>query len=195
MMLFWGGGVLAEVYQLYLRFSSGSTPSGGLRRRIWSGFLFVNFMCGLFLISYPRLSGNATYGYAWLTSKVPSDWREWNVYHFFQGIGSFQLIASVGCSPYLSQIFASPLPRYLGQISFALYLVHGVVNHTAGYLLFGFTYNLFGGGNDMRDALRFLVALVLELGIVVWTADIFYRVVDVNTVRFARWLEGKMKAA
>lgn len=35
------------------------------------------------------------------------------------------------------------------------------------------------------------LGLVVFGGVCVWVADVFWRVVDVPTVRFARWVEGK----
>lgn len=50
-------------------------------------------------------------------------------------------------------------------------------------------WNYTGTETRFDYELGFFYSAVLIIIVVIWTADIFWRVVDTNCVKFARWLE------
>lgn len=186
MLLFWGGMILAELNE---GTASLSKPAA-LLNKAWYAFYLANLICGLYLASYPDLGGDATPGYVYLTTLVPSTYKQTR--RFWQGIGGFQIVMSVSCIPALARFFASGIPRYLGQISFALYLMHALVNHTVGYWMLYWMYELTNGwGTPFAKSIGFTVALVVDTCAVIWAADIFWRLGDKPSIAFAKWIETK----
>lgn len=94
----------------------------------------------------------------------------------------------------LQHIFTNAFTQYLGKISFSLYLVHGFVIHTIYYALIDVLWGVVGDETDMQKEVSFAVALVVVTGVLVWVSDMFTRAVDMPSVKFARWVEGRMIA-
>lgn len=187
MLLFFGGFVLADLNQGVLNPKTIFAEPG--RHRLYRTLLILNFISGLYLASYPDESGETTPGFMFLTSIIPHRYSQKS--RFWQGIGGLQIVLSVSALPSLSRFFASAIPHYLGQISYALYLVHSLVNHTLSYWLFYAAYLATGGwstGNGKK--IGFTIVLVLDTVIAIWIADIFWRFGDRPMVSFAKWVEG-----
>lgn len=94
----------------------------------------------------------------------------------------------------LQRIFTNAFTQYLGKISFSLYLVHGFVIHTVYYALIEVLWGTVGDETDMQKEVAFGVALVIVTVALVWVSDVFMRVVDMPSVKFARWVENKLTA-
>lgn len=88
----------------------------------------------LFLLSYPDAAGHATPGYITLTSLIPASFTE--MHRFWPTIGAILIVWS-SCHLVMLRdtIFCSKPIQYLGKISFPLYVMHGPVIHTLGYLV------------------------------------------------------------
>lgn len=187
MLLFYGGFVLAELNQGVLNPSRLFAEAG--RHRLVRTLLILNFISGLYLASYPDESGGATPGFIFLTSIIPHRYSQKN--RFWQGIGGLQIVLSVSALPSLSRFFSSAIPHYLGQISYALYLVHSFINHALSYWLYYGAYVATGNWSTSNGKkIGFSIVLVLDTLIVIWIADIFWRFGDRPMVTFAKWLEG-----
>jgi peptidoglycan/LPS O-acetylase OafA/YrhL len=125
--------------------------------------------------------------------------------------GSILLIYSVSSGPLLQRFFQNSFSRYLGRISFSLYLVHGPICHMIGHATIPQLWALTGGptqalpipGNlESEDPSRPFEGgtnLGYESGVVlgalvvvpctIWIADVFCRFVDEQFVKFAREFE------
>ena len=152
-------------------------------------FWWANFVCGLYLASYPDDAGHLTPGYRFLTRFIPPYYSE--KHRFWQSVAAVQIIWSVNNADFLKRYFTTPLVQYLGRISFSLYLMHGPVIHTFGYLIMPKIWALTGTDTRWRFELGFFCSACCIIPAVIWTADVFTRAVDENAVRFARWLEQK----
>ncbi|CAJ2506805.1 Uu.00g079910.m01.CDS01 [Anthostomella pinea] len=86
---------------------------------------------------------------------------------------------------HVAAVFITRPARYLGRISFALYLVHGLGNRTVGKVLLNGCWDY---------TISFVVSTTLYFSIVIWASDMFWRGVDVPATEFARWLERKCAA-
>lgn len=145
MFPFWSGAILAELDMMranreIARVSSSlnlldeKEPVRPPPESIWWRlFRFMNFVCGLFLASYPDWSGHNTPGYRTLTSMIPEYFTE--KHRFWPSFGAVQIVWAISNSGTLRGIFNSALLQYIGKISFPLYLVHGPVIHTFGYMV------------------------------------------------------------
>lgn len=145
MVPFWAGAFLAELdhikaaaqqscpsIDVSLAQSTGQRPKTW-SQKFWAAFYMMTFASGLYLASYPDAAGDVTPGYAYLDSLIPEYWTE--RHRFWPTIASVQIVWSVGNLSVLKSIFTSPPIRYIGNISFPLYVMHGPVIHTFGYMV------------------------------------------------------------
>ena len=205
MVLFYAGMVLAEVD--VARGALGSAvalPAPGLmsgetsragspspparrrtsRRAMWNALSVV----GLYFMSQPDEKGAVTPGWVFLTSLIPKWWNE--EHRYWQSIGAVLFVWAVGRSPGWQRFFNLGVVQYFGRISYALYLMHGPVMHTVGYVIERWAWGV--TGIEGRAFVRgFALATVFVVPIVIWVSDVFWRAVDAPVVRFARWLEGR----
>ncbi|KAJ5280630.1 hypothetical protein N7478_006002 [Penicillium angulare] len=173
---------------LHIRFP----PAGGKvfltisRQRLWIGL----FIVGLYIGSCPNLGFRWTPGYKWLWHITP--WTYPEPHRFPQTVGAALIVFSINHSPDIQKIFTTPISQYLGKISYAFYIVHGPILHSFGYSLMPNIWSVTGKETDFQYCLGFLIGWVICLPICIWIGDVFWRVVDIPSVKFARWLEDKL---
>ncbi|KAL8344508.1 hypothetical protein RB601_004841 [Gaeumannomyces tritici] len=148
----------------------------------WDMFLFY---CGTVL-------ADETPGWVFLSGLVLDCWAD-NGYRHWQSVGAVLFVAAVARLPDWQALFNLAPARYLGRVSYALYLVHGPVLHTAGYLIEMRTFAITTAGGQMITDRGYVAGFALGAAfivpIVVWAADVLWRAVDAPVVRFARRLE------
>lgn len=154
------------------------------------------FTLGLYLGSTPYLKVSTSPGFITLWTYTRQNWflNDSLNARFLHSIGSILVVGSLGYNNPLQAIFTTSLARYLGRISFALYLCHSQVIWTVGNRVFPWAMRVVGGGAESQTG--FLAGMVLGAGvclpIIVWVADVFTRVVDERAVGFARWIGERM---
>ncbi|KAI4720385.1 hypothetical protein E4T48_03345 [Aureobasidium sp. EXF-10727] len=194
MILFYGGCVLAElaVRKGTLAATKNDIFSVAKTGHLRSTLCILTFICGLYLGGQPETEYEHAPGWTMLYSLIPTHvtqprryWSNW---------GSLLLVWSTSNSKFLQYIFTTTISQYLGKISFSLYLVHGVVIHTLHYSLLDTLWDAMGADTYLQKETAFVVSAVVVTMVVVWIADLFMRLVDVPSVRLARWLEGKCVA-
>jgi peptidoglycan/LPS O-acetylase OafA/YrhL len=162
--------------------------------RVWKQYfwLFVGG-CGLFLMSSPDDQASVTPGYMYLSTLIPDQFTS-HKYRYWQGIGSILFVLATNFSPILQRPFNSAVVQYFGKISYAIYLVHGPVLHTAGYTIMRWAWGVTGNETEGQHVAGFALATIFIVPVVVWAADIFWRFIDAPTVKFAKWVEEKCDA-
>ncbi|KAH6997907.1 putative acyltransferase [Ilyonectria sp. MPI-CAGE-AT-0026] len=145
---------------------------------------------GLFLLSQPEEEGETTPGWAYLTSLIP-EWWEVEQQRYWQSAGAVCFLFGVGHSPWWQQVFTSRIAQYLGKISYSIYLVHGPVHLLICMPWQKFVWDLTGvEGNAFHVGYALGVLFSIPMFIVI--ADIFWRAVDIPTVKFATNYEAKV---
>jgi len=133
--------------------------------------------------------------YATLDAHLPSSWREnTGAGRFWQCLAAIALVLLVEHTRILRRLFTSPLPQYLGKISFSLYLIHRtllnivlarlrihVVSLTAQWISIWL----------LHEGLSLLIIAALFLPLLIWGSDVFTRYLDQGSVELAKWLESK----
>ncbi|KAI1500776.1 acyltransferase [Biscogniauxia marginata] len=144
----------------------------------------------LYLMSEPDMGTEGVPGWGYLGAHIP----EWFTakYRYWQMWGAMLFVFCAARSPWWQLVFNTAPVQYFGRISYAIYLMHGPVTHIIGYRVqrYVFAYT----GTEDWEAYRagFLLAGLVNVPLVVWAADVFWRAVDAPIVRFTRWLEGKL---
>lgn len=135
---FWAGAVLAEL-DILRNLKTSILPSASAidppRQKALVTFLYtLTFVASLFLLSYPDAAGHATPGYMRLTNLIPASFTE--KHRFWPTVGAVLIVWSSCRLSFLRQRAFCWMPvQYLGKISFPLYVMHGPVIHTLGYLV------------------------------------------------------------
>jgi len=164
----------------------------------------------LYLLSYPGDGPSPGLYHAALVPWTPEAYTTiWYGHErFYLSLGSPLLLLALLLSPRLQAPFNYAFPQYLGDISYSLYIVHGMVLFTLGTNLMQrwtgavgtLTINEAGArvvvaavAPSAQYTKAFLVCVVSNTVTVVWCADVFWRVVDSRCVRIARGIEGMVK--
>ncbi|KAM3432149.1 hypothetical protein MY4824_006698 [Beauveria thailandica] len=195
LLLFLCGMVLAEM-DLIRGAHKTSSPDlllrelAPVRRPRWKRLFWASLgLLGLFLMGQPDLKGNITPGWVWLHSQIPTWWRA-EPYRYYQSLGAVAFAYAVGHSPSWQAFFNTAPVQYFGKISYALYLMHGPALHCIGYHWERMAYAITGVDGYWYNV-GFVLGAVFCIPTVVWCADIFWRAVDIPTVKFAKWVESK----
>lgn len=158
------------------------------RRRLW----IATFIIGLYIGSTPNIGYKWTPGYRWLWHLTPKTYPE--PHRFPQTIGAALIVFSINHSPDIQRLFTNPLSQYLGKISFAFYIVHGPILHSLGYSIMPGIWAMTGKTTDFQYCFGFLIGWLICLPLSIWAGDIFWRAVDIPSVKFARWVEDRVLA-
>lgn len=156
------------------------------------GIIFWNLVCilGLYFMSFPDDGWGRTPGWVYLSTWIPEWWLAAK-FRFWQGIGAVVFILGVSRSDVFKRFFNSAVVQYFGKISYALYLMHGPVMHVIGYHWEKLAWSITGVEGEWYTA-GWVLGACFCVPSVIWCADIFWRAVDIPTVKFARWFEGKV---
>ena len=193
LLLFYCGMILAEldiirgahVASTPLPTTGKSTP----QQRRWSNIAWGCFTTlGIYFMCQPDFRFNETPGWVWLCSLIPGWWS--TKYRFWQSIGAVIFVFCVGRSPRWQRFFNSTVVQYFGKISYAMYLMHGPVMHTIGYMIERAAWGITGVEGHWYNA-GFVLGSFGCVPAVIWAADIFWRAFDIPTVRFAKWVESQ----
>lgn len=143
--------------------------------------LSVILISGLFLGSYPIniVTSDSLYGFLnnglFRTPKM--------TYHI---IGASMIIYVLLNSRWLQNVFSSPVPVFLGKISYSLYLIHFLVISSFTCALFLVIYPVLSYGASV------LISCALSLLLIIPLSYLFYRYVDMAGVElskiFYKWL-------
>lgn len=166
------------------------TPKGcpTIRHHAMQAFWIANVVCGLFIASWTNNHQNEVWGIRFLDAHTPEPYEGQRVWFC---LGAFQIVGACTQVKFLQNIFTTPIPQYLGNISYALYLTHNLCLTILEPRVNPLLDDYFGKATFWGRSLSWFGGLVVYLPIIICVADVFWRAVDTPTVKFARWLEGK----
>lgn len=175
-----GGLFLADMDASQHASEPDPAPKSTLSIIFWSSA----FTLGLYLGSFPRQTlGAGALGYGYLAALTP--WHK-----HWHSIAALLLVWSLSNAAFLRVPFTSRPLLYLGKISFALYIVHGPVLHTFGYAAAPFMWRFVTGSEtEFQWQLGFALGLGALCPLVLWVADVFWRLVQMPCVELARAVE------
>lgn len=167
---------------------SKNQPSFLLSRKRWIAL----FIFGLYLGSTPNTGYKFTPFYMWTWHVTP--WTYPEPHRFPQTIGAVSIVYSINHSKDIQKLFVNRLSQYLGKISYAFYIVHGPILHSLGYSLMPNIWQITGKETNFQYCLGFFIGWSICLPISLWAGDLYWRLVDIPSVSFARWVESKVLA-
>ncbi|RDW64031.1 hypothetical protein BP5796_10533 [Coleophoma crateriformis] len=159
-----------------------------VKSRAIQAFWIANLMSGLFMASWTNNHAEEVWGLSFLHHHTPAPYSGQRIWFLF---GAFQIVGACTQLKWLQRLFTTPVAQYLGQISYALYLMHNLVlqilePRVGPILMQYFPKYSFWGRQTFWAA-----GLLIDIPILIWVSDIYMRAVDTPSVKFARWLENK----
>jgi peptidoglycan/LPS O-acetylase OafA/YrhL len=153
--------------------------------------LLAILILGLFLASEPERNALDAPYFSSLNALIPNSIFLPNVVHrFWVAIGAILIIYVTSQVSTLKALLRARCVQYLGEISFALYLVHDTVNASVGHWLQNAAWSVMGTQTRMKYEMGFLMAMCVVIPLVFWVADVFWRGVDKPLVAFMNLLDG-----
>ncbi|KAJ6786714.1 hypothetical protein PWT90_08286 [Aphanocladium album] len=159
-------------------------------------FLLLNLAFALFVAGWPNGDVSVQPGLSTIYSLTPEPfWSTGgNVLIFpWYALGAVQIVVAVHQLQALQSIWVTPIAQYLGDISFSLYLMHGPMQGILEHRFLPFVWYLVDGTEKAgmwQTTIAWFIGFVLLAPFTIWISDIFWRVVDMPSVRFAHWVEG-----
>jgi len=152
---------------------------------------------GLFLVSFPDRASETTPGYIHIIRWTPDPYHTFYlIQKFWDTVGALLVLIAVSFSPPfgsahdstpLLQIpFETRLAQYLGDISFSLYVLHGP-------FIYGVGWAMLVAARDAPETYWWAFAkyFAMVLGLSIWSADIFWRLVDSQSKILGKWVASK----
>ncbi|PHH90216.1 hypothetical protein CDD83_4221 [Cordyceps sp. RAO-2017] len=166
-------------------------------RLVVNAVLLGNLIFGLFLAGWTssRDAVSRAPGLSWFYSRtVEPYWsgEERAALNCWLFVAAVQIMLALQQIKPLQRPFVTPVAQYLGDISFSIYVVHVPWVHESGPVWMPYVWAMVGGPDNLgvvRRLLAWLLSVVVLFIPIVWSGDVFWRLVDRNCVRFARWFE------
>lgn len=132
-------------------------------------------------------------GYRILAQWIPARYRQPYVQgHFWTYIGAVYLVWTIDNAPFLQSIFTTSIAQYFAKIGFALYLVHGTFLHAGGRILGPRMQALVGNETSGQYVFGVFLTLLCIYPPLFWAADVAWRLLDMKSVSFAKWVYMKV---
>jgi peptidoglycan/LPS O-acetylase OafA/YrhL len=162
-------------------FARGKALSSWLLRSRQYMFALL-FILGLFIASYPYKEASDNFVYRPFSAVIDNA-------RFWESMGAICILVSASQLKYLQKLLTSAIPRYLGRISYGVYLTHVVFLNAVGWRIVPWIWMITGDEGWLHRQGGFAVGLLICLILLVWIADIWTRAVDEPCVRLAKRIE------
>jgi len=183
--LFVAGMLIAEL-DVFVSLSPSRKACMGQKRI--KMMLCVMMLVGVWFSGFPRTNGLQSWGYAFSKYIYPfTAYRR----RFWISVAAMLIVGPMPYLPSVQAFFCTRVTQYLGKISFALYLVHGLGNRTIGSWLLRLTQATVSDEGYWGCALAFIAASLLYAPVIIWWSDMYWRAVDISSTQLVKWFEGR----
>ncbi|KAF2156422.1 hypothetical protein K461DRAFT_95752 [Myriangium duriaei CBS 260.36] len=192
MAVFWAGMALCEVN---MAFSPASPIHQTNRSHSWlrrSGKTAL-LLLALYLASMPRSFTEYSSFYSGLAAYHIPGLRKDNQARFWQSMGCIIVVVIISRTHGLKRFFSNKAAKYLGRISFALYIVHGPMCRSLGYSTAIFMWQIFGQETNTRYNLAVIATALVVFPATFAASHLFCAFIDEPIVRAARALDARLK--
>ncbi|KAK4493659.1 hypothetical protein PRZ48_014844 [Zasmidium cellare] len=187
---------------------SEQTQTSNLNTHKPTLFAHLCFYIGLYLLSQPSHAGDMNFsantpGWGWLTTLIPEPYGKDRYYRYWQSWASLLVVYAVLRIPFLQRFFSTRPLKFLGYVSFMLYLIHvpffrtfpdrvsallgdSPDPHLEGSFWDG-TWTVPKWGLAEID-LRFWVDMAINLPTTLVLAWVFTKILDTPCVKLGKWV-------
>ncbi len=163
-----------------------------IKQKLIQAFWLANVISGLFIASWTNNHVDEVWGLRFLNAHTPEPYEGQKAWFCF---GAFQIVAACTQLRCLQRIFTTQIAQYLGNISYALYLMHNLCLSAMEPRFSPIIAHFFSKASFWGRHFTWVAGLTVYLPVVICAADLFWRAVDTPTVKFARWFEVKCMVA
>ncbi|KAI6247852.1 O-acetyltransferase PaAT-1 [Erysiphe necator] len=157
-------------------------------------FWIMNIVCGLFIASWTNEHFDEVWGISFLSRNTPEPYDIRNGAKFWFCIGALQIVIACTQLSWLKNILNMAIPQYLGSISFPLYLTHNLCLRILEPIFIPIFEKVIGKTSFWERHLFWIAGLLIYFPVIIMISDLFWRMVDIPSVKFAHWLESKSVA-
>jgi UDP-sugar transporter A1/2/3 len=163
-------------------------------------FWIAQFMFAIYIMSMQGKTrfewGQGDPGYVWLWYLTPKQYTfdpHW--YRFWPGVGAVYLIWILDRCRFLQRLYTNSLARYLGRISFSIYLIHPVLLAIMGNKMEKWGWSVTGTDNrNWEYTMGFWLGYLPTFLVIVWVSDLWTKGIDENCVKFTKYGYSKLMA-
>lgn len=185
MSLFWTGIAMCELDMMH--------PATSHHDRYHKRWIAL-FVLGLYLMSTPMLFAQYSPCFSGLAQVHIPGLRKSEQPRFWQCAGAVMVLLTVSHCQTFKNFFSNRLARYLGRISYALYLVHGPILRCVGYSLSFWLWQVIGRETPFQYNAVVVITAIVVFPTIFLAADFFCKRVDEPVVVFARWMDAMLRA-
>jgi peptidoglycan/LPS O-acetylase OafA/YrhL len=172
----------------------------GTTKRVHDAFWITCLLVGMFISGWPQLAAEETFGFKQLISWTPQAYLNRAdpylengliyVSFFWFSLAAPLMLWALFRVPVLQKPFTSRLALYCGDISYSIYIVHWYVVISLKEQIGNMLHGLNGESDTgLKRTLSAIFEAFVIVGLSVWYADVFWRLVDRPIVKFGRWLD------
>ncbi|RKF62483.1 putative hard surface induced protein [Erysiphe neolycopersici] len=154
-------------------------------------FWIMNIVCGLFISSWTNEHFAEVWGISFLSRNTPEPYDIRNSAKVWFCLGAIQIVIACTQISWLKNILNMSIPQYLGNISFPLYLTHNLCLTTLEPRIIPILDKVIGKTSFWGRHLFWIAGLLIYFPVIIIISDLFWRMVDIPSVKFAHWLESK----
>jgi peptidoglycan/LPS O-acetylase OafA/YrhL len=156
-------------------------------------FWICVLLATLLLAGYPEKRGETSFIYKHLHPYTPHTYvymGEQYIAYFWFSISAPFLLFALFRLPALQAPFTIPITQYLGDISYSLYIVHWAPTFIFGNHVFLKAHSLVGVADaQWKRSLCVLLEILIFMPLMIWYADVFWRLVDKQVIKLSRRLD------
>ncbi|KAI8946993.1 hypothetical protein F4801DRAFT_30643 [Xylaria longipes] len=191
-----GGMLLAELRFAPLSDDISRLFNRSLRPSKWLTIVPAVFcvLFGILFCSWPEGMPDGAQPYRSLWELTPSSWRPDSNHGspepvggwvwWWGTIGAFMLLWGLEQLPLLQKVLSISFLKYLGEISYAYYLLQGLGHTHVGNPIYAVLQDKYGWSKNSAFAVGYIVGNIFNIV----ASDYFWRVIDESFVRLARFV-------
>lgn len=171
----------------------------------------------LYIEGWPNFDAAKTPIIRWLYTHTPPSFPpvdNLTPQKFWFAVQAILMVWTCGELHFVRRFLEGPIPQYFGHLSFSVYIVHGTVLEMLQHRIAGTIYQppmaapglpgyrpevlpggvkaLVGVHTATQRTVAWALGLAIIMPIVVWVADVFWRLVDIPMIKLARTIEMKV---
>ncbi|KAI1169965.1 hypothetical protein F4777DRAFT_571041 [Nemania sp. FL0916] len=191
-----GGMLLAELRFAPLSDDLSRLFNRPLRTSKWLTTVPAVFcvLLGLLLCGWPEAMPNSAQPYRFIWEFTPINWRPDDNHGapepvggwvwWWGTIGAFSMLWGLEQLPLLQKVLSVSFLKYLGEISYAYYLLQGLGHTHVGNPLYAVLQDKYGWSKNSAFVAGYIVGNIFNI----IASDYFWRVIDESSIRLARFV-------
>jgi peptidoglycan/LPS O-acetylase OafA/YrhL len=183
--------ILAEIEAVLDDRDFDINDHGIVSRAVYTTYFNFTLLVGLIVFGWPEAHPELDPWLGWLIPLTPSIYTD--VRRFWETLAAVHIVWCAFRLKWVQRVFTTKTSLYLGDISYALYIVHMRIVLSVGQKVHWQTDRAWGENRAELGQIGFFFSNASEfmvlIPLAIWEADLFWRVVDQPVVRLGKYVE------